>query len=169
METNDINDSLPPINLWLDDDVISPSRRPPVCGLDWTWAKTADEAIDLLKTGRVVWASLDHDLADEHYIYYHSHLKKCHDAGKHQIDESLNPDMCRVCGLLKTDENWDRPKFREKTGMSVIDYIDEHNVLPKYGIRIHTMNGPKKVEMLSVVNKLYGQTFQVQYFGTHKV
>lgn len=35
--------------------------------LGFVWAKTADEAIDYLKTGRVERASLDHDLADEHY------------------------------------------------------------------------------------------------------
>ena len=45
--------------LWLDD-----MRKPPV---GFTWAKTADEAIALLETGKVEFASLDHDLAEEHY------------------------------------------------------------------------------------------------------
>jgi len=31
----------------------------------WTWAKTAEEAIDLLRTGKVTKASLDHDLTPE--------------------------------------------------------------------------------------------------------
>lgn len=37
------------------------------CPVGWTLAQTADEAIELLKTGKVEEASLDHDLAEEHY------------------------------------------------------------------------------------------------------
>jgi hypothetical protein len=49
--------------LWLDD-----IREPWKHGcIGWTWVKTADEAIELLKTGTVEVASLDHDLAVEHY------------------------------------------------------------------------------------------------------
>lgn len=49
--------------LWLDD-----VREPWRYGyINATWAKTAQEAIDYLKTGKVEFASLDHDLADEHY------------------------------------------------------------------------------------------------------
>lgn len=53
---------MPSIRLWLDDE-----RDPATFaeGAGWTWAKTADEAIDLLKTGRVSCASLDHDLSDK--------------------------------------------------------------------------------------------------------
>jgi len=50
------------MNLWLDD-----IRSPPEDGI-WWWAKTADEAIWFLENFRVDWASLDHDLADEHYL-----------------------------------------------------------------------------------------------------
>jgi hypothetical protein len=42
------------IQLWLDD-TRQPSRG-------FTWAKTAEKAIELLKTGKVNFASLDHDL-----------------------------------------------------------------------------------------------------------
>ena len=35
--------------------------------LGWTWAKTGEEAITFLATGKVTMASLDHDLAPEHY------------------------------------------------------------------------------------------------------
>jgi hypothetical protein len=49
------------MNLWLDD-----IRTPPARGI-WHWVKTADEAIKALDTFRYEWASLDHDLADEHY------------------------------------------------------------------------------------------------------
>lgn len=51
--------------LWLDD------KRDPVLytkNLDWTWAKTAEEAIGWLRMGKVVKASLDHDLTDEQMI-----------------------------------------------------------------------------------------------------
>lgn len=44
------------MKLWLDD-----VRKPPE---GWTWAKTADEAIELLKGGEVTDISLDHDLAE---------------------------------------------------------------------------------------------------------
>lgn len=47
------------INLWLDD--IRPPWRHGCLG--WTWAKTADEAIEILATGRVHNCSLDHDLS----------------------------------------------------------------------------------------------------------
>ena len=51
------------MKLWLDD-----VREPWRYGkLGWTWVKTAAEAIELLKTGKVEEASLDHDLAPEHY------------------------------------------------------------------------------------------------------
>jgi hypothetical protein len=51
------------MKLWLDD-----IREPAKHGCaGWTWAKTADEAIDYLKTGTVTEASLDHDLSFEHY------------------------------------------------------------------------------------------------------
>ncbi len=49
------------MKLWLDD-----IREPWKFGcIGWDWAKTADEAINFLKTGRVEIASLDHDLGIE--------------------------------------------------------------------------------------------------------
>ena len=42
------------MNLWLDDE-----REPPD---GWIWAKTAEEAIEELRTGYVTEVSLDHDL-----------------------------------------------------------------------------------------------------------
>ena len=51
------------MKLWLDD-----IRAPWKFGcIGWTWVKTADEAIELLKTGKVEMASLDHDLQPLHY------------------------------------------------------------------------------------------------------
>lgn len=48
------------IRLWLDDDLVD--RAAPT---GWTHVTTAQEAIDLLDTGKVVEASLDHDLGDD--------------------------------------------------------------------------------------------------------
>jgi hypothetical protein len=45
------------MRLWLDD--IRPASE------GWTWVKTAQEAIDFLKTGEVTEASLDHDLGED--------------------------------------------------------------------------------------------------------
>jgi hypothetical protein len=51
------------VRLWLDD-----RRYPWKDGLIASeWAKTADRAIELLKTGKVTFASLDHDLVPDNY------------------------------------------------------------------------------------------------------
>jgi hypothetical protein len=46
------------MKLWLDD-----LRTPP--DDTWTWVKTVDDAITLMKTGAVAEASLDHDLGQD--------------------------------------------------------------------------------------------------------
>lgn len=52
------------MNLWLDD-----IRDPHDHGaIGYTWVKTAEEAIAALKTGRVRFATLDHDLSVEGQI-----------------------------------------------------------------------------------------------------
>lgn len=52
------------MRLWLDD-----VREPWKHGfILCEWARTADEAIELLKKGDITLASLDHDLAPEHYV-----------------------------------------------------------------------------------------------------
>jgi hypothetical protein len=48
------------VKLWLDD--IRPPHKYGCIG--WHWAKTGQEAIDVLKTGKVEEASLDHDLTE---------------------------------------------------------------------------------------------------------
>lgn len=51
------------VKMFLDD-----IRQPWNCGcIGWELVKTADEAIAMLQTGQVEIASLDHDLAEEHY------------------------------------------------------------------------------------------------------
>ena len=52
------------MKLWLDD-----IRNPLNYGLeDWVWVKTAEEAINTLRSGVVMRASLDHDLTDEQMV-----------------------------------------------------------------------------------------------------
>lgn len=63
--------------LWLDD-----VREPWKFGaLGWTWATTAEEAIAYLKTGQVTQASLDHDLAPDHYPWTGVPLEQCKGTG----------------------------------------------------------------------------------------
>lgn len=65
------------MKLWLDD-----VREPWKHGcIGWHWAKTAAEAIDLLKTGKVEEASLDHDLTAEHYPWSGVPIEKCSGTG----------------------------------------------------------------------------------------
>jgi hypothetical protein len=132
-------------DLWLDDD---PQRKPPSfsdCGLHWTWAYNYEQAIDFLKTGTVEFASLDHDLADEHYIAYFTFDEEHGDPSK----------MTEKC--------------KEKTGYDVLLWMEENNVWPKDGVRIHTMNNVRGPIMLDMVYKHYGRTFQYIYAGTHAV
>lgn len=131
---------MPITDLWLDDD---PRRRPPVCGLAWTWVKTYDEAIEALKSGTVKFASLDHDLADEHYI--------------------------RFFEADATGEPLDTSDCKEKTGYDVLLWMRDNDVWPVEGVRIHTMNTVRKPLMLELVEKHYDRTFQHQYAGTHWV
>jgi hypothetical protein len=129
------------VYLWLDDE-----RKPPSfsdSGVTWTWAKTGDEAIEVLKSGNVIFASLDHDLADEHYKAFLEAVE----SGK-QLDSS---------------------SFKEKTGYDVLCWLEEHDVWPEEGVRIHTMNTSRKGVMILVVEKVYGRTFQFQIKGTHPV
>ena len=124
------------IYLWLDDQRTPPSHAD--SGVVWTWVKTADEAIKILETGNVIFASLDHDLADEHYF-------------KEQTTG------------VATDE------YKEKTGYTVLAFMEENRILPPNGVRIHTMNIVAKQRMLNLVECLYGCLFQHQYLGTHSV
>jgi len=127
--------------LWLDDE-----RKPPSfsdSGVFWTWAKTHDEAVSVLKTGDVVFASLDHDLADEHYKAFHE--------------------------AVKSGKPVDTTQCREKTGYDTICWMEENDVWPVDGVRIHTMNISRKPVMLTVVEKHYGRTFQFAMKGTHLV
>lgn len=101
------------MKLWLDD------YRDPV-GYQlhgFTWVKTADEAIALLKTGKVKFASLDHDLSEE--------------------------------DIMRTEN------FKERTGYDVVCWMEENNVWPPDGVRVHSMNPVGKARMEAVIAKHY--------------
>ena len=128
-------------DLWLDDE-----RKPPTfsdCGLHWTWVKTADEAIEALKTGTVEFASLDHDLCFDHYVVFDT--------------------------AFRTGGTYDVSHIAEKTGYDVLVWMKENNVWPKDGVRIHTMNIVRKPIMIEMVEQHYGKKFQHRYAGTHPV
>lgn len=104
--------------LWLDD--IRQPWKHGYIGVDW--AKTADEAIAFLKTGRVSFASLDHDLSENATL--------------------------------------GRPGCNEKTGYTVICWLEEHpEFWPPDGCRVHSMNPVGKAKMLEVVKAHYGRIF----------
>lgn len=95
------------VRLWLDD-IRDPARFG--C-IGWTWVTTAEAAIDLLKTGRVVEASLDHDLS-----------------------------IAATIGVC----DWNT----EVTGYDVVCWMEEHDVWPRDGTRVHSMNpeGRRRME-----------------------
>ena len=83
--------------LWLDD-----VRKPWQHGyIGVTWAKTADEAITILSTQTVEFASLDHDLADEHYPWADVQPKNYREKTGYDVVLWLeaNPDKWPVRGV----------------------------------------------------------------------
>lgn len=77
--------------LWLDD-----VREPWAHGyVGATWAQSAAGAIDLLQSQRPDFASLDHDLADEHYPWNCKDIETCKGTGY---------DV--VCWLEQNPEFW---------------------------------------------------------------
>jgi hypothetical protein len=101
------------MNLWLDD-VRDPAKHGYI---GFTWVKTADEAIALLRTGEVERAFLDHDLSE--------------------------------------DATMGTPKPGETTGYTVVCWMEENDVWPPRGVRVHSMNPVGKRRMESVIHKHY--------------
>ena len=84
--------------MWLDD--VRPPWKSGFIGV--TWVKTAAEAIACLKTGSVDFASLDHDLAPDHYPWSGVPLEQVSGTGY---------DV--VCWLK------DNPQFWPKNGVAI--------------------------------------------------
>ena len=118
--------------LWLDD-----VRTPPADG--WIWVKTADEAIEKLKTGNVTFASLDHDLADEQYPWNAILGINPHEWFYHMDKYPIS--------------------FKEKTGYDVILWMEENNVWPSHGVKCHSQNPVGRKRINTVIEKQYGRLF----------
>ena len=104
------------MKLWLDD-----VREPWKHGcIGWHWAKTAAEAIDVFKTGRVEEASLDHDLLPEHYPW--------------------NCDSVEQC---------------VGTGYDVVLWMQENDVWPPLGVKVHSLNPVGRLRMERVIERAY--------------
>ena len=105
----------------------------------FVWVTSYDEAIEVLKTGKVVYASLDHDLGL-------LSCKECRQsAGSYEKWSEIQDHGC-IHG--------------EKTGYNVICWMEENNVWPREGVRVHSANPAGKDRMLQVIRKIYGRDFQ---------
>lgn len=99
--------------LWLDDCRKMPSDYD-------LWAKTADEAIDMLQKHEIDHCSLDHDLADDH--------------DKYGLSGYGEPPISRE-------------SFKEKTGYSVLLWMAENGKWPA-SVNVHTANPSGKADMM---------------------
>lgn len=102
------------MKLWLDD-IREPWRHG--C-IGWEWAKTADEAIALLKTGRITEASLDHDLSE-------------------------------AATMGQAGPN-------ERTGYTVVCFMEESGIWPEGGVTVHSMNPVGRQRMVEALIRHYG-------------
>lgn len=120
--------------LWLDD-----IRNPEQFGfIGATWAKNYDEAIVLLKSGDVTFASLDHDIGA---------CQTCIEKGLHiGIMNSPETTFFNRCPHMKS-------------GYDVICWMEEHNIWPKNGVRVHSMNPVGRDKMNQVILRQYGRLF----------
>jgi len=110
--------------LWLDDRRMSP------WGYDLR-AKTADEAIWHIQNQPVVHASLDHDLASEHY-------------------DDAEDDTST--GYFSPPRIIDRSRYREKTGYAVLEWMRDSGLwVPDIGV--HTRRGLAAAEMLAFIKR----------------
>ena len=118
------------MTLWLDD-----VRDPKQYGfIGATWVKTYDEAIDALKSGKVTRASLDHDIGA---------CAECTEAGLH-------------IGDMKTAETTFYNRCpHAKTGYDLVCWMEENNIWPPEGTRVHSANPVGRARMEMVIRKHY--------------
>ena len=105
--------------LWLDD-----CRKPPF-GYD-LWAKTYEQAIEMLQTHEISHASLDHDLFEEHY----------------------EPEPT---GYMPAPP-LNRSKYKEKTGYAVLEWMAAQNHWV-HDISVHTLNRRGGEDMLLFIER----------------
>lgn len=114
------------MKIWLDD------RRPAPEG--WSWVKTYDEAVHVLRTTSVFAMSLDHDLS------------AC--------------DTClKVTGVDEYQWLCDgstRCKCHcHKTGYDLVKWMAENDVWPEKKPLVHSDNGPGIVSMTSTIDRYF--------------
>lgn len=56
------------------------------------------------------------------------------------------------------------PAPNERTGYTVICWMEEHGVWPAKGVRIHSMNPSGRDKMLAAIRRYYGRDFQSAAF-----
>ncbi len=116
------------MRLFLDD-----HRTPEQAGLtgDWHVVRTADEAIEMLRTGEVTEASLDHDLG---------HCDACTGC-KGYADRAC---VCR-CHL---------------SGYFVVCWMETEGCWPSGGVWVHSRNPGGTFKMRRVIERHYGRAPQ---------
>lgn len=110
------------MKLWLDD-CRDPAKFIKTDWQTWTWVKTAEDAIALLRTGQVEFASLDHDLTDRQMVQG-GYLGRIYEDG-----QQSGYDV--VCWLEQHPEFW--PKYGVKVHSAnpagrarMLQVIDRH-------------------------------------------
>ena len=116
--------------MWLDD-IRDPKEYG---GIGAVWVKTYDEAINMLKTGKVTFASLDHDIG------------ACQDC----IDHNYH-----IGDMTTAETTFYNRCPHEKTGYSVVCWMEENNVWPEKGCRVHSANPVGKQRMEQVIQAHY--------------
>jgi hypothetical protein len=118
------------VRLWLDD-----IREPWKHGfLASEWAKTYDEAVAMLKTGEVTFASLDHDIG----------------ACANCVDQALH-----IGDMLTPETTFFNRCPHMKTGYDVVCWMEENNVWPRDGVAVHSMNPVGRMRMYMAIYKHY--------------
>lgn len=118
------------MRLWLDD-----VREPWLHGfIGAEWAKTYDEAIARLRTGEVTFASLDHDIG------------ACADCTE---------KLLHIGDMTSPETTFFNRCPHEKTGEDVVKWMEENNIWPAHGVRVHSMNPVGKQRMQAVIDRHY--------------
>lgn len=118
------------MRLWLDD-----VRDPKLNGaIGFDWAKDYGEAITYLQTGEVTFASLDHDIGA---------CKECTDA------------MFHVGDMKSPETTFFNRCPHAKSGYDVVLWMEQNDVWPPDGVRVHSMNPVGKQRMEQVINAHY--------------
>lgn len=109
-------------NLWVDDVRQSPEG--------WLWARNAYEAIDLLESHNVEFASLDHDLGS---------YMQCNECEWGEFC-NVSPDQCTCkCHLPGP------------TGLDLLKLMKEMNLWPINKPAVHSMNPIGKQQMINFI------------------